>query len=155
MVSRDDVERTQAAWGQGIVEIGASSSWEEAYSRAVKMVQEFYNIANGGLLFCPTMVSIHPFRRTLQSAVSYFVGKNPDYSEDFGFALEPWVAVRFENADIITRENNAIAMGHYFFRREDGSEVLIEFTFSYIVGSDGNLLIELHHSALPYADKTN
>ena len=100
-------------------------------------------------------VSINPFRRTLAGAVSYFVGRNPDYSEDVGFALKPWIGVRFENTDIITREDNAIAMGHYFFQREDGSEVLVEFTFSYIVGSDGNLLIELHHSALPYADNTN
>jgi hypothetical protein len=46
-------------------------------------------------------------------------------------------------------------MGHYFFKREDGSEVLVEYTFSYIVGPNGNLLIELHHSALPYAEKSD
>ena len=155
MVSRDDVDRAQAAWGQEIVEIGNASSWEEAHAKAEKMVLRFYNVAEGKLLFCPTKVSINPFRRTLESAISYFVGGNSHFAEDSGFALEPWIAVRFENVDIITREDNAIAMGHYFFQRKDGSEVLVEFTFSYIVGLDGNLLIELHHSALPYADKTN
>jgi len=150
MVTRDDVERIQAAWGQGIVEIGASSTWEEAHTKAEEMILELYNIADGSLLFCPTKVSIVPFRQTLESAVSYFVGNNPNYSEDAGFALEPWVGVRFENAGIITRQDNAIAMGHYFFQRKDGSEVMVEFTFSYIVGTNGNLMIELHHSALPY-----
>lgn len=155
MVSRDDVERTQVAWGQGIVEIGASSTWEEAYSKAEKMILELYKVADGKLLFCPTKVSVVPFRHTLESAISYFVGNNPGYAEDSGFALEPWVEVRFENAGIITRQDNAIAMGHYFFKREDGSEVLVEYTFSYVVGPNGNLLIELHHSALPYAEKSD
>ena len=153
MVSRSDVEIAQAAWGNAIVEIGASSSWEEAHEKATKMIKEFYNVANDELLFCPTKVSIKPFRNTLEGAVSYFVGRNADYSEDIGFALKPWIGVRFENNGIITRDDNAIAMGHYFFKREDGSEVLVEYTFSYVVGPNDNLLIELHHSALPYAEK--
>jgi hypothetical protein len=71
--------------------------------------------------------------------------------EDHGFALQPWSAVRFENAGIIIDADSAVAMGNYFFTDANtGKEAKAEFTFGYVRGTDGKLLINVHHSAFPY-----
>jgi len=153
MVSRDDIDLAQTSWGAGVVSIGAANSWEEAHSLATKLVTELYNKQDQGFVFCPTKASVDPFRRDIAGAISYFVGGNQDYSEDSGFALEPWIGVRFENEGVILRENNAITMGHYFFKKSDGTELMVEFTFCYTKTEDGSLMVELHHSSLPFAPK--
>jgi len=44
-------------------------------------------------------------------------------------------------------------MGNYFFQSVDGSdEVKVEFTFGYVKDKDNNLLINLHHSSIPYTN---
>ncbi len=42
-------------------------------------------------------------------------------------------------------------MGNYFFGRADGSELKAEFSFVYMKDNQGNLKIQLHHSAVPYS----
>ncbi|MGB0165204.1 MAG: phosphoribosyl-AMP cyclohydrolase, partial [Candidatus Thalassarchaeaceae archaeon] len=37
----------------------------------------------------------------------------------------------------------------YFFTGPDGSETKVEYTFGYILGDDGRLRIQLHHSSMP------
>jgi hypothetical protein len=41
-------------------------------------------------------------------------------------------------------------MGNYYFTTPEGEEVKVEYTFGYIL-EDGELLINLHHSSLPFA----
>ena len=43
------------------------------------------------------------------TALSYFIGENPNYSEDTGFALKNWKAVRWENTEIKIFNKIAIA----------------------------------------------
>jgi len=150
MISKNEIEAAQASWGQSVVEVGAAPSWPEAHTRATALVRDHYLIEDGSLLFCPTKVSEHQFRRTLEDAVSYFVGRNPTHPEDKGFALEPWGRVRFENAGIVQRGEVVMAMGNYFFEPADGTEVKVEYSFVYVRDAEGNLKIQLHHSALPY-----
>ncbi len=150
MIEAHEVEAAQASWGQGVVEVGACGTWEEAHAKATALVSSHYQVEDGNLLFCPTKASEQEFRRTLQGAVSYFVGNNPHFDEDRGFALEPWTSVRFSNAGIVCQGETGIAMGNYFFGRADGSELKADFSFVYLRGADGSLKIQLHHSALPY-----
>ena len=70
--------------------------------------------------------------------------------EDKGFAIKPWTNVRFENEEVIINGNQAIAMGNYFFTTVEGEEVKVEYSFGY-THVDDELLINLHHSSLPYA----
>ncbi len=145
-----EIEAAQASWGQGVVEVGACGTWEEAHARATALVKSHYLVEDGHLLFCPTKASDQQFRPSLQGAVSYFVGNNPHFDEDKGFALEPWRSVRFSNTEIVCRGEVGLAMGNYFFGRADGSELKAEFSLCYVRGTDGSLKIQLHHSALPY-----
>ncbi len=149
-VKNEDVEEAQSAWAASIIEIGASPTWEAAYECAEKAVKNLYLIEDDTLLFCPTKASEQQFRGTLKSAVSYFVGHDHEYEEDQGFALKPWVNIRFENAGIIVKEGIALSMGNYYFTDKEGDEVKAEFTFAHIRDKEGNLKIQLHHSAFPY-----
>ena len=148
-ITTEEVRSAQADWGAGVVHIGAAPSWEEAHARATAFVQARYR-CDGSLLFCPTRAQENQFRRTVDDVVSYFVGRNSVHLEDEGFALAPWVSVRFENAGIVSRGAAALAMGNYFFGRSDGSELKAEFSFVYTRGETGTLCIDLHHSALPF-----
>ena len=59
--------------------------------------------------------------------------------------------MRFENAGIIINNDSAIAMGNYYFTdAKTGKETKVEFTFGYIIDKNGDLLINVHHSSLPY-----
>jgi len=101
-------------------------------------------------LFKPTLASVLQFRLTKEAALSYFIGGDSNFDEDNGFALLGWKAVRFENIGIKIEENIAIAMGNYFFQKEDNSEVKVEYTFVYKKDDSGKLYIILHDSHFPY-----
>lgn len=150
MIDEKEVQAAQAAWGTGVVYIGAAELPEDAKERAIEFIRASY-VLDGSLLFCPTMASEAPFRADLEGALSYFVGQNPEHSEDSGFALRPWTAVRFENQGIVVRKDMTIAMGHYFFLDSTGSETQGEYTFGYIRNELGDIQIQVHHSALPFA----
>jgi len=91
------------------------------------------------------------FRSTFDQALSYFVATNNECEEDKGFAINPWIDVRFENSNIILQNNLALAMGNYFFTDNEKKETKVEYTFGYIKNDEGRLLINLHHSSVPFA----
>lgn len=149
-ITEAEVVEAQKVWAEGIVEIGkAYLSRGDYQALAAKHVDTLYGYDEGPVLFKPTKASAPQFRLTEEEAVSYFVGGVVE--EDGGFALQPWIAVRYEIAEIIIDTDSAIAMGNYFFKETTGEEVKVEFTFGYVRGDDGSLLINVHHSALPYA----
>ena len=151
MITTDQIEKVQSKWGENLVEIGRHKNNKEDYEMATNsMLNELYAFDNGEVLFKPTRAVEKQFRLNLEAAKSYFIGGNPNFSEDLGFALEPWVSVKFINEALILNENYAIAMGNYFFTSPNGEEIKAEFTFGYIKDKSGNLKINLHHSSIPY-----
>lgn len=60
--------------------------------------------------------------------------------------------VRFGEQQIITDSDSATAMGNYYFTPVGSDdETKVEFTFGYMKDEDGQLLINVHHSSLPYS----
>ena len=149
MISENDIYNAQKQWADGIVYIGQGKTWESSRDRASTFIEKMY-VLDGSLLFFPTKTSLIQLRPNLDSALSYFVGRNPDFPEDKGFALEPWTAVRFENAGTVQKDEIALAMGNYYFMNSAGDETKVEFTFAYVKTADGALKIQAHHSALPF-----
>lgn len=149
-ITEAEVHEAQRVWGDGIVAIGqAYSDGGDYQALAADHVDALYGYDEGTVLFKPTRAAAEQFRLTEDEALSYFVGGVVD--EDHGFALQPWTAVRFENAGIIIDADSAVAMGNYFFTDAGtGQEAKVEFTFGYIRGANGSLLIDVHHSAFPY-----
>ncbi len=150
MVTMMDVEKAQRAWGEGIVSIATAHNTGMDYvERARTHIKSLYAYDISPVLFKPTLAVDIQFRSTFEGALSYFVAGNDEYPEDKGFAIKGWTNVRFENEGIILNGTSAIAMGNYFFMTPEGDEVKVEFSFSYIVDSDGSLRINLHHSSMP------
>ena len=151
MILLKDVESIQKKWGDNLVKLGKLKGDIDACKKESKlMIDSLYGFDNGEVLFKPTKAKDQQFRLTFEGAQSYFIGENQNFSEDKGFALQPWTNVRFENASVILNEKSAIAMGNYFFTQVDGSEVKVEYTFGYFADKQGQLKINLHHSSLPF-----
>jgi hypothetical protein len=149
------VTAAQKSWGDGIIAIAKSYTDGGDYEQVARdHINNLYGYAQGDVLFKPTLAANEQFRGTFDGAVSYFVAKNTQapstvISEDSGFAIKGWTAVRFENTEVITSGSTAMAMGNYFFTNSAGA-TKVEYTFGYFLDAAGNLRINLHKSALPY-----
>lgn len=149
-ITSAEMQEAQRVWGEGVVRIGKIYKDDEDYvAEAEKHVEKMYAYGVGPVLFKPTKAAEVQFRNTPEGAVSYFVGGNDDYSEDHGFALQPWIKVEFEDVEFVEGQQ-ALAMGNYYFTTEAGERVKVEFSFGYVRDEQGNLRINLHHSSLPY-----
>ena len=143
----------QNKWASGIVEIGKTkNNFKESVSVTKKFINELYDFENGNVQFKPTKASEKQFRNDFESALSYFIGNNTDFSEDSGFALNPWVGVEFKNDSLKVYDDIGIAMGNYFFIDQNGVKTKVEYSFVYKKVGD-SLKIILHHSSLPYQTK--
>ena len=147
-----EIIEAQELWAQNVIEIGDLYTKNKDYkSKANIFVKEFYALDVGEVLFKPTLASEKQFRYTYDDALSYFIGGH--ISEDNGFALKPWKEINFGERKITILNDIALSMGNYFFHSVDGSDVVkVEFTFGYVKDKDNNLLINLHHSSMPYTN---
>lgn len=152
LLTKRAVRKAQKSWGEGIIQIGETYKNNGDYKRLTEeFINKHYGYKEGIVLFKPTLASIEQFRDTFEKALSYFISGNPNHKEDQGFALRPWVNVRFRNAGIILIKNHAVAMGNYFFTDSAGTVVKVEYTFGYFVNNDGDIKLHLHHSSLPHS----
>lgn len=153
-ITEQEVVAAQKAWGEGIVKIGEVYTAGGDYSAAAAShIDRFYAYDLSLVLFKPTLASVAQFRTSFDSALSYFVGGNPSYPEDKGFAIKPWSKVRWQNVGIANNAcNMAVAMGNYYFTaKADGSETKVEYTLGYIRDPNGQLKIVVHQSSVPYS----
>jgi hypothetical protein len=152
-ISEQEVLEAQRVWGEGIVKIGKVYQSGGDYRKAAsEHIDKLYAYDMVNVLFKPTLAAEKQFRTDLEGALSYFVGKNPKYSEDKGFAITPWSNVRWENIGVISSGNMAVAMGNYYFTpASGGDEVKVEYSFGYLKDDKGNLRIVLHDSHIPYS----
>lgn len=157
MVSQDEVDEAQRAWGDAIVGIGVTEGANlDFQASASQMVDSLYAFGVADVLFKPTMAERTPFRTTRAGVLSYFISGPgvttafPEDTEHGGFARHPWSAVRFEPAGIWLGAGAALSMGHYHFMDSSQVEHTAEFSFAYVRDVNGTLRIALHHSSFPY-----
>ena len=152
MITKSQIHETQKKWGDGIVKIGALKDNEsECLEFTRSFLNSLYDFENNDILFKPTKAADEQFRPNFQMALSYFLGGSQSYcSEDEGFAMKPWLDVKFVNSGFIIENERAIAMGNYFFTDSSGAVVKVEYTFGYKL-RNGSLVIDLHHSSLPFS----
>ncbi len=152
MITKSQIHEAQKKWGDGIVKIGTLKDNEsECLEFTKSFLNSLYDFKNNDVLFKPTKASEEQFRPNFQMALSYFLGGSNSFcSEDEGFAMKPWADVKFENSGFIIENERAIAMGNYFFTDSSGAVVKVEYTFGYKL-RNGHLLIDLHHSSLPFS----
>lgn len=157
VITYEEVNAAQQAWCDALVQIGKLKTQGKDYrAYAEKVISEAYNYDYGKVFFKPTLAhGAQTFRNNKKGALSYFVGGDPDYPNDKGFALAPWVKARYDNAGnanegIQIYGSVAITMGNVWVTGKDGKEVMVDKTWVFKKGKDGKLRIIVHKSSLPY-----
>lgn len=160
IITYDEVNAAQQAWCDALVKIGKIKEEGGDYKAfANQVLSDAYNYDFGKVFFKPTLAyGDQTFRNDKKGALAYFVGGDPDYPNDKGFALTPWVKARYDNAG----KNNegiqiygsiAITMGNVWVTDKNGKEVMVDKTWVFKKGKDGKLRIIVHKSALPFSPK--
>jgi hypothetical protein len=157
IVTYEEVNAAQQAWCDALIKIGQVKEEGGDYKAyAEQVLSEAYNYDFGKVFFKPTLAfGDQTFRNDKKGALAYFVGGDPDYPNDNGFALKPWVKARYDNAGsnnegIQIYGSVAITMGNVYLTDKEGNEIMVDKTWVFRKGKDGKLRIIVHKSALPY-----
>src|SRR5580692_12023539 len=144
-ISEQMVNSAQQAWCDGLVHIGAvAAEGNNVRAAAGDLVDALYDYAEGTVFFKPTLAfGKNTFRSTRRGAISYFVGGNPSFPEDTGFALKRWVKVHYDNNaaenGIQIHGNIAITMGNFYLTNIEGQDIVVEKTLAFRQCGDGKL----------------
>jgi hypothetical protein len=162
IITYDEVNAAQQAWCDALVKIGQLKEEGGDYKAyAAQVLSEAYNYDHGKVFFKPTLAyGAQTFRNDKKGALAYFIGGDPDYPDDKGFALKPWVKARYDNAGdknegIQIYGSVAITMGNVWVTDKDGNEVMVDKTWVFKKGKDGKLRIIVHKSALPFVPQAS
>ena len=154
-ITEAEVLAAQKAWGNALIQISddyTKSGFEKARTTAAAIIDAAYGYNMGPVLFKPTLTSSpQTFRTTREGALSYFVGGDPKYPKDTGFALKGWKVVAIENAALHINGDVANSMGNVTFTDKDGKKTTVDKTWTFKKDDNNVVRIVLHHSSLPYA----
>lgn len=152
-ITEADVLAAQRAWGDALLQI--ANDYEaggilKATATAEAVIDAAYGYQYGPVLFKPTLAAPpQTFRTTREGALSYFVGNNPKFPADKGFALMGWRAVEIRNEAIQLSGQTALSIGNVMFTDKNGNVTMVDKTWGYMRDDEGRLRITLHHSSLP------
>ena len=150
------VFNAQNKWAEYVIDLGNQNIHQNEKNEIMnKFLEDLYAFKIVDVLFKPTKASIKQFRKSKEDFTSYFIANNNFHKEDKGFALEPWKKITFENFNITKIDRQILSMGNYYFENFNGQTIKVEFTFGYIMDDMGKLLINLHHSSLPFSKENN
>ena len=150
-----DVNAAQQAWCDALLSIAKTHAAGGDYkSVAEGVLDNNYNYDHGKVLFNPTLTfGEQTFRLDKEGAAAYFIGGNPKYPNDKGFALKPWVACRYtnagDNAGVLIEGDIAITMGNVYLTDAKGHETVVDKLWVFKRDPDGQLRIIAHKSAIP------
>jgi hypothetical protein len=153
-ISADEVKAAQEAWGKALIQISKdydSGGIKKATETANAVLDAAYGYVNGPVLFKPTLTTgQQTFRTEKDGALAYFVGGNPKFPNDNGFALKGWQKFEYKNAAVYINGDMAMTMGNVMLTDKSGKVTTVDKTWAFKKGSDGVIRIVLHHSSLPY-----
>jgi hypothetical protein len=153
-ISKEDVLNAQKAWCSALVDISKAydtGGQSAAKALAEKVIDGAYAYDSGGVLFKPTLtVNPQTVRTSRAGALAYFVGGDPEYPNDKGFALKGWTSCVAEDNAIIILGETATSLGKVRITNKDGAVVTVDKTWQYVKDPDGHLRIVVHHSSLEY-----
>ena len=153
-IAGHEISKALIDWGDGLIAI--SQAFEDIGLSAARDVAEqtldrLYGFELGPVLFKPTLSGgTQTFRPTKTGALSYFVGNDPEYPDDSGFAIKFWRSIKPETSATFIQNDVAMWMGWVRFTDKNKAEIKVDKTFGYTRDKSGNLKIVLHHSSLPF-----
>lgn len=154
-IAEAEVLAAQQAWCKALVDIattGAKSGQAAAKALAEKVIDGAYGYQLGAVLFKPTLtVNPQTFRTTRAGALAYFVGGDPAFPKDTGFALKGWTKCEVDNAAVFIAGDSATTMGKVHITGKDGKVTTVDKTWKFVKDDAGKLRIVVHHSSLEYS----
>lgn len=154
-ITETEVLAAQQGWCKALVDIaatGARSGQPAAKALAEKVIDGAYGYQMGAVLFKPTLtVNPQTFRTTRAGALAYFVGGDPAFPKDTGFALKGWTKCDVDNSAIFIAGDSATTMGKVHFTGKDGKVTSVDKTWKFVKDDAGQLRIVVHHSSLEYS----
>lgn len=154
-ITEAEVLAAQRAWGEALVRISTEfdqSGLPKAKATAAAIIDAAYGYQMGPVLFKPTLTQApQTFRLTREGALAYFVGDNPAFPKDTGFALKGWRQVEVNNAGIHIHGDVATTMGKVTITNKSGQKTTVDKIWQFKKDDAGQLRIVLHHSSLPYS----
>jgi hypothetical protein len=153
-ITKNDVIGAQNAWCAALVDISkayGTGGQSAAKALAEKVIDSAYAYESGGVLFKPTLtVNPQTVRTSRAGALAYFVGGDPEFPNDTGFALKGWTSCEATDSAIIILGETATSLGKVRMTNKDGETVTVDKTWQFIKDPDGRLRIVVHHSSLEY-----
>ncbi|WP_230770759.1 hypothetical protein [Sphingomonas sp. Leaf4] len=146
------VHATLQTWCDNVVAVGkVHSDSGDVHAFATQVLSDNYDYGAGKVLFKPTLThGAQTFRPTKAGALSYFVGGDPEFPDDKGFKLKPWVKVWYNKLDYVLHGDIAIVQCNVHFIGADDSHIFVNKSFVFKECGDGKVRIVLHQSSLPY-----
>jgi hypothetical protein len=153
-VTKQDLANARRAWGNALVKISTIND-EYGLAAATKAANEVIDAAYGynlgPVLFKPTLTTgDHVFRPTREGALAYFVGQNPRFPNDTGFALKGWRSADIQTVAEFIDGDVGLWMGMVTLTDKYGRRTRVDKSWGYKKDENGDLRIVLHHSSLPY-----
>jgi len=155
-ISLPQVLAAQKGWCSALLTISndyRTGGLAKAKATATKVIDSAYAYQYGPVAFKPTLASGElTFRTTREGALAYFVGHDPKFPNDKGFALSPWRSCTINNAVIQLNGSSATTMGNVVFTETNGKVTTVDKTWTFVREKNGQVRIVLHHSSLPFAN---
>lgn len=153
-ISLAQVLKAQEGWCAALLQISADyakAGITKAKTTATQVVDQAYSYQYGPVAFKPTLASgEQTFRTDREGAIAYFVGHNPKFPKDKGFALTSWRTCKIVNKVIQLNGSTATTMGNVIFTDATGTVTSVDKTWTFMKEAGGNVRIVLHHSSLNY-----
>lgn len=153
-INENEVLTAQRTWCDALLAISKAyrtGGAPAARKTAISALDTAYGYAYGAVAFKPTLTSgQQTFRPTKEGALAYFVGGNPSYPNDTGFAIKPWTKCAIRNQVIQLHGQFAITMGNVDLTDASGKVTTVDKTWGFFREPDGEIRIILHHSSLPF-----
>ncbi|WP_246263341.1 hypothetical protein [Caulobacter soli] len=157
-ITEPEVRAAGRAWGDALVAISLayeSGGIDKARPLASTVIDKAYGYNLGPVLFKPTLTQApQTFRLTKEGALAYFVGHDPNYPNDDGFALKGWRKVEIRDVGLQINGKVANTMGNVIMTDKDGKVTTVDKTWTFKKDDQGVVRIILHHSSLPYTGPT-
>lgn len=154
-ITETEVLAAQQGWCKALVDISATgtrSGQAAAKALAEQVIDKAYGYQLGAVLFKPTLtVNPQTFRTTRAGALAYFVGGDPAFPKDTGFALKGWTKCDVDNSAVFIAGDSATTMGKVHFTGKDGKLTSVDKTWKFVKDDAGQLRIVVHHSSLEFA----
>jgi len=153
-ISELEISQARQSWGEGLIKI--SSTFDNEGIDKTKVIanielDRLYGFEFGPILFKPTLSGGNQtFRTDKEGTLSYFIGQNPKYQSDSGFALKSWRECNSETSSLFIENEIAMWMGWVSLTNQKGEVTKVDKSWGFKRGLDGSLKIVLHHSSLPY-----